>query len=487
MTSIPATIAEYQVIRALGAGGMGRVFLVRHVSLGVERVLKQILPEHAGNDQLVRRFLTEARAVAKLQHRNVVVVHDFRTDADGQPFLVLEYLRGTSLASYLATWRQRASAPVAPGVAPTPRGVSPALVAIVLVQTANALTAAHAVGLIHRDIKPDNIFLVAAPDDLRADLSAAGAPLDFHLKILDFGIARIVSERGLTGTGVGIGTPEYMAPEQLEGRDVTAQADQYSCGAMAYQLLTGGSVPWGAETPAVQIYQRQRSEPPPDPRTIEPSISPALSDVVRRAMAANPADRWPSVAAFARAFAAAVPASDGLPAGLELLKLYARELDSVASAPTQLAIESLPATDVLPSSQQPAPPRPTTLGSSAGSRDVSAAPPATAATPSRRGLATAGGAVVAVAAAAVALVVVLGGGGNPSTAPATVPVSAVPADAGQLPDAAPHDAAAAPDATAPPVDAAPPHDAAPPDAPKRKHRSTTGPGSGTGGTTIHPI
>lgn len=479
---VPATIAEYQVLRPLGAGGMGRVFLVRHPALGVERVLKQILPEHAGNDDLVRRFLTEARAVAKLQHPNVVVVHDFRVDADGQPFIVLEYLRGVSVASFLETWRTRATAPVAPGATPPPRGVSLGLVVIILAQTAAALTAAHAVGLIHRDIKPDNLYLVASPDNQRASLLAAGAPTDLYLKILDFGIARIVTEKGLTGTGIGIGTPEYMSPEQIEGRNVSAQADQYSCGAMVYQLLTGGSVPWGAQTPAAEIYYRQKSEPPPDPRTVEWSISPEVADVVRRAMAAKPDDRWPSVAAFARALAAVTPAADGLPSGVELLKLYARDIADAASAPTQLAIESLPATDVLPSSQQPTPPaRPTTLGSSVGSREVAATPSTIPSPPSRRGLAIAGGAIVAVA-AAIALALALGGGGASSATPSA---SSGPLDAGPVLDAASVDAAPSLDATAP--DAAPLVDAAPPiDAPKRKHRSTTGPGAGSG-TTIHPI
>ena len=377
----PATIAEFEIIRELGAGGMGRVLLARHVNLGVQRVVKQILPEHATNAEALRRFFAEARAAARLQHRNVVVVYDCRTDANGQPFLVLEYLRGVSAQQFLAAHRTRASAPPVPGTTPTPRGIAPALVLIIVGQTANALTAAHGVGIVHRDIKPDNIMLVAVPDDLRPALTAAGIPQDaqIHVKVLDFGIAKLLNEQGGTGTGIGIGTPQYMAPEQLEGRGVSSQADQYSCAAMAYQLLTGGAVPWGMETPAVQIYRRQQSEPPPDPRTIEPSIPAAVAAVVQRAMACNPADRWPSVAAFARAFADAVPAGDGLPSGRDLLRLFAVEIATAADAPTlhALNVAPVPGTDVMPPALHPHAPtpalqphHPTTLGSSVASQQV---------------------------------------------------------------------------------------------------------------------
>ena len=474
----PATIAEFEIIRQLGAGGMGCVFLARHVNLGVERVVKQILREHAQSADAVWRFFAEARAAARLQHRNVVVVYDCRTDANGQPFLVLEYLRGVSGQQYLTAHRARASAPPAPGVAPTPRGIAPALVLIIVGQTANALTAAHGVGIVHRDIKPDNIMLVAVPDDLRPALTAAGIPQDaqIHVKVLDFGIAKLLNERGGTGTGVGIGTPQYMAPEQLEGRGISSQADQYSCAAMAYQLLTGGAVPWGMDTPAVQIFRRQQSEPPPDPRTIEPSIPAAVAEVIRRGMACNPADRWPSVAAFARALADAIPAGDGLPSGRDLLRLFAVEIASAADAPTlhALNVAPVPGTDVLPPALHPhvptpvvQPHRPTTLGSSVGSQQIAAAPTGHG----RRGLAIAGGAV-AVAAFAVPAILALGGGGATATgldaaSGSAAPAAVAPIDAGPD-DTAPLDAAPA-DASPPPTDAAPLTDAAPPDASRRRH------------------
>ena len=473
----PATIAEFEILRQLGAGGMGCVFLARHVNLGVERVVKQILREHAQSAEAVRRFFAEARAAARLQHRNVVVVYDCRTDANGQPFLVLEYLRGVSGQQFLAAHRARASAPPAPGVARTARGIAPAIVLIIVGQTANALTAAHGVGIVHRDIKPDNIMLVAVPDDVRPTLTAAGIPQDaqIHVKVLDFGIAKLLNEQGGTGTGIGIGTPQYMAPEQLEGRGVSSQADQYSCAAMAYQLLTGGAVPWGMDTPAVQIFRRQQSEPPPDPRTIEPSIPAAVAEVIQKGMACNPADRWPSVAAFARALADAIPAGDGLPSGRDLLRLFAIEIATAADAPTLHAVNvaPTPGTDVLPPALKPhaptpalQPPRPTTLGSSVASQQVAAAT-------RRRGVAIAGGAV-AVAAVAITAVLALGGGGATATSVDAATGSVAPAASASI-DAGPDDAtpvdAAPTDASPAPTDAPPPTDAAPPDAARRRHVS----------------
>ncbi|MEZ4399944.1 MAG: serine/threonine-protein kinase [Kofleriaceae bacterium] len=458
--------AGYQVIRKLGEGGMGRVYLARHRVLNREVVIKQVLPGLSMHPELIRRFVVEAQAAATLAHRNVVRVEDFQTGPDGTPYIVMEYLRGLSLADWIAQW-------VAEGAARIPIS----LVTIVLVQAANALAHAHARSIVHRDIKPDNLFLTAAPPEEAARLG--GLPADLSLKVLDFGIAKIMEQQGGTQTGATLGTPAYMAPEQLmHSKDVDARADVYALGAVAYQLLTRGSQPWGEQTPMVQIFQRQASEPPPDARTIDPTLPPALTAVVQKAMALAPNDRYPTMAAFAQAFAAAVPAAGGLPAGSVLLQAYAPELVEGAPALTPIGVAGPNAQTAV----MTGPGTPTTLRGAAG---------ATAADPrpgTRRGLLIAAGAVGLVAAVvAVVLASGSGTGHQAASAPAPVPAVAPSIDAGPpvdpmpvdaMPvDAMPTDAAIdAPAVDATPVDARPrkrPHTGKPPPTDDRGFRDLT--------------
>jgi len=464
----PTTIGPYDVVRKLGEGGMGRVFLAHHRVLSRYVVVKQILPALAADPVLVRRFFIEAQAAARLAHRNVVAIHDCQTTNDGVPYIVLEYLRGQSLRDWIEGW-----------VATRGPRIPVTYCTIVLAQAANALDAAHAAGIVHRDIKPDNLFLTeATPSELHARLLAARLPIDLHVKVLDFGIAKLVEHRGGggTGTGIGVGTPAYMAPEQLKSAvDADGRADVYSLGAVAFQLLTGGQLPWGTETPAVEIYARQHSEPPPDPRQTNPLVPLGLAVVVRKAMARDPNQRWSTPGDFMRAFAATVPADDQLPSGMELLRAYAPELAHVtADAMTmgRIAVIGGPATDPLPLAPTPTPvlaraadqaapesavmaaATPTTLGSSVG---VAPARPSRG----RMGLGLALGAITVVI-AGIVLAVSLGSDAPPMAPAAGTTVST---------DAAGADTAIAVDASlldAAPVDAAPgdaaPGDAAPGDA-----------------------
>ena len=448
----PTIIGNYQILRFLGEGGMGRVYVALHTVLEREVVVKRILPELASHPEIVRRFLVEARAAAKLAHRNIVVVHDASTDQDGVPFLALEFLKGLSLRDWLDQHKPF---------------VSPQLVALVLAQAANALEYAHGHGIVHRDIKPDNVFLVRAPAELAPLLEKSRLPADLSVKVLDFGIAKLADEhakdpRAGTGTAMALGTPSYMPPEQLtSARDVDRRADVYALGAMVFEMLTG-SVPWGA-TGFAELHGRMTHEPTPDPRRLNPALSKRVAHVVSRALKRDRDDRWPTAADLARAFCAEVPAGNGLPSGIEILHVYAPELTS----PTAIAPPVVgPATE-----QQPG------IASAATITPHAAVVANTAAPRSSRGLVIALGAAGIVGAGVLAIVLASGGGSEAGTEPAitapTIDASAPAIDAGVV-DASPVD-------TAPLVDAAPPLiDAAPIDAPKRRSTRDPKPTNGSG-------
>ncbi|MBK9031543.1 MAG: serine/threonine protein kinase [Myxococcales bacterium] len=460
-----ATIGPYEIVRKLGAGGMGQVFLARHAVLGREVVVKQILPALATYPAAVARFIVEAQAAARLAHRHVVVIHDCQTDAHGVPYLVLEYLRGCSVAEWLERWQRRAASGA-------PKPVSPGLVLVVLAQAAAGIAHAHAHGIIHRDIKPDNLFLTAAPAEDAARLAAAGLRTDLHIKVLDFGIAKLAEGLGAgTGTGLAVGTPAYMSPEQLkDAKHIDLRADIYSLGVVAYQLLTGGTLPWGDSSP-VTIYERQSLEPAPDPRVGAPDLPRELSDVVRRSMARQLDARWATIGDFIRAFAAATPAADGLPDGMRILAAYAPELLTASPAPAPLAG---PATDALPPGVIAAAAMPTTLGSSAHPRAL--VPPGRP----RRGLIVALGAAT-VAGVVVAIVLASSGGTTPPSGAAQA-AAGTAVDGGVETDASALDAATL---APPPVDAATPIDAGPAADAAPRRRTTSPPprdGAGSGST-----
>ena len=266
--------------RILGEGGMGRVYLARHTRIGQKRVAVKVLhPEFFGNAHVLARFQREAETAAAISHPNVVTVLDIDRTPHGLPYLVCEYLEGLDLADELKT-HGKLSVTTAVHIAR---------------QLCKGLGAAHRSQVIHRDVKPHNIFLVG-------DFSA-GLPERPFVKVLDFGLSRFAdgSENQLTQTGCIMGTPAYMAPEQARGERVDHRTDIYGVGVVLFTMLTG-QPPFDAESPQATVLAVMNSDPP-RPRSIEPGIPAHLELVIERAMARNPGERYPDMAAFEQALA----------------------------------------------------------------------------------------------------------------------------------------------------------------------------------------
>jgi WD40 repeat protein len=271
-------LAHYRVLRKLGAGGMGVVYLAEDTRLGRRVAVKVVRPELAGFGGARKRFLREACLAASLDHDHVVTVHHVGEER-GAPFLVMPLLRGESLEARLA--REGA--------------LPPAEVVRVGREAAEGLAAAHAAGLVHRDIKPANIWL---------EERGGGPP---RVKILDFGLARAADESAsLAPPGLVVGTPAFMAPEQARGEDVDPRCDLFSLGCVLYRAATGRP-PFRARS----VAEAAGAGEPPPPDGVNPAVPAALSRIIMQLLARDPAGRPPS----ARAVADALRAVEG-PAAL---------------------------------------------------------------------------------------------------------------------------------------------------------------------------
>ncbi len=280
----------YRVTHLVGVGGMGRVYCAEQVALGRTVAVKVVHPHLADDELATARFLNEARAASRLSHPNSVAIFDFGRTDDGQPYIVMEYLRGRDLGR------------VAEGEGPLPLR----RIVDILRQTLAALDEAHALGIVHRDLKPDNIVL----EPLRSGL-------DF-VKVVDFGLAKIIRGDGISMNGPALsqpglvcGTPEYMSPEQGRGDSLDGRSDLYSVGVVLFELLAG-RVPFEAET-VTKTLLLQLTEPPPDPRDVAPdrAIPPAFAELALRALAKSREDRMQSARAFADALDDALLESEG--------------------------------------------------------------------------------------------------------------------------------------------------------------------------------
>ena len=264
---------RYEVEALVGRGGMGWVFKARHLTMQHEVALKLLRRDVSVDMSVVRRFYQEARSCAQLKHPNTIRVHDFGASDDGYLFLAMEFLVGEPLGR-----RIKDHGPM--GVARTLR---------VARQVCDSLDEAHARGMVHRDLKPDNIFLTQV-HRLR----------DF-VKVLDFGIAKVMhneteAAQTLTTTGLVVGTPKYMAPEQAQAKPVDRRSDLYSLGIILYEMLTG-SVPFQAPSATTMLIQHISVAPPPLPESIGGEAIPAgLRELVALLLAKEPAER-PATAA----------------------------------------------------------------------------------------------------------------------------------------------------------------------------------------------
>ena len=257
---------RYRLIELLGEGGMATVFRATDTGLGRDVALKLLRPEYLRDPDFSSRFRQEAQAAASLGHPNVVHVYDYGEDTTG-PFIVMELVDGEDLATIL----RRSGA------------LSPRQVARIGSGVARALAAAHANGLIHRDVKPANVLIGT----------------DGRVKVVDFGIARAIAEAQLTLPGTTLGSVHYFSPEQARGEPATAASDLYSLGIVLYEMLVG-SRPFEGDS-AASVALARLTGPIPDPMAVRPSLPPDLAAITRKALAVDPRDRFVSAGVMADA------------------------------------------------------------------------------------------------------------------------------------------------------------------------------------------
>jgi serine/threonine protein kinase len=275
---IGLVVGSFRLVRKIGGGGMGTVYLGEHTLIGSKVAVKFLHEHFVSNDSLVQRFLAEARAVNLIGHENIINIFDMNVLPPRRHYLVMEYLEGSPLSTLTSSAQQ------------------PSVLIPILTQVCDALQAAHANGVVHRDLKPENIFLV------RHDRTP------HFVKVLDFGIAKLLDgghAPGQTSLGTIIGTPEYMAPEQWAGKGVDGRTDLYALGIIAYELLAGRT-PFG-KGGLGSLLHAHLQEMPAAPHEVNPQVPLAISQLVMRAMAKRPDDRFRTAsemrAALEQAFA----------------------------------------------------------------------------------------------------------------------------------------------------------------------------------------
>jgi len=294
-------VGRYELLERIGGGGMADVFRAHDRSLDRDVALKMMRPAFAGVAEFVERFHREGEALSAIDHPNIVRVLDYRASPDG-PFIAMELVSGGTLRDLMrARGRvdQYAAAEIAAGIA-------------------DGLEAAHIRGVLHRDLKPENVLL-----------DAAGRP-----KIADFGIARLAAATAITKAGELLGTPQYLAPEQMNGDVVDERADVYALGVILHEMLTGQQ-PTGGTTPSEIVSRRLRSDPRPPARLV--ALAPAMNALVLRALARDPARRFRRAADLRNALLAVRPPAPPVPARPRVQR---PRLPSVAPAIAALVVLS---------------------------------------------------------------------------------------------------------------------------------------------------
>ena len=276
-------VERFEVVRRIGEGGMAVVYLGRELETGTERALKVLAPQLADDDKAVERLRREAELAMQLDHPNVCPILHVGETAEGFLFLVMPFLEGESLAQALDAKGSFGRAEGLP----------------LLVDIARGLAHAHRVHILHRDLKPENVMLVPASD----------YPHGRRAVVMDFGLAKHMDAgaevQKLTATGIVLGTPEFMSPEQVRGQPLDDRSDLYAVGVLAFELFTG-ELPFKGRTPQDQMIARLKSAPRKI-RSIVPDFPPALEAVILKALASEPDQRYPTVDAFVEALSHADP------------------------------------------------------------------------------------------------------------------------------------------------------------------------------------
>ena len=385
-------VGEYRIETRLGKGGMGAVYGARHPVIGKRVAIKVISRELSRDRNAVDRFVLEAQSVNQIGHPNIVDIFAFGALPDGRNYFVMEWLGGVTLATRMRD--------------PVPLGEAVAIVDAI----ARALDAAHKAGVMHRDLKPDNVFLATVRDE------------PARVKLLDFGLAKLTAadpSASQTRTGIVLGTPLYLSPEQARGVAVDARADVYALGVMLYELTTG-TAPFLADS-AVEIMAKHIAEPPPPPLDRNSELPEPIAGVVEAMLAKDPAAR-PSIA-YVRATIAPFAGSTALPIVWEPAAVW------LASDPASRAGTPYPRTTPTPRGTL----APRVTPSAARSKTV-----ALGRRPKRRRKLIAAVALVAAGAFAAAGIVVAVGRDDAATPPAAAPPpgDAAAIVAAELPDAA---------------------------------------------------
>jgi serine/threonine-protein kinase len=425
------TVGQYRILRKIGEGGMGAVYLAEHSLIGRRAAIKSLLPSLSVQREIVDRFFNEARATTSIPDPGIVQVFDFGFHTDGTAFIVMEFLEGEPLDARIRRFHRL---PVSDALRLTR-------------QAAGSLAAAHARGIVHRDLKPENIFLVRDPE-------AQGGE---RPKILDFGIAKLGGDNPnqmKTRTGAMMGTPVYMSPEQCRGAGlVDHRSDIYALACVLFHMLTGRP-PFDGEGIG-EIIAAHLREPPRPPSSVSPGIPPIVDELVMRCLAKAPDQRFQTMGELQQAIEVAlarITATGSLPTmaagqapATPLAPGFRSEYPQTTSTPIPGSVppSALPVTQLADT--------PTTLGAAAGQSAGTIAP---SSRPTWPWIA----AVVVIGAVAGLAFALTRGGGETSGEQAAKPTPALSVDAGTA--AAPADAAVAAKVTPDAAPAAAPADAA---------------------------